>query len=173
MDKLGLRDNTVIVFWGDHGYHLGEMGKWAKHGSLFEVGTRVPLIVVAPGAKAKGVAAGPVQSLDIYPTLCELCGLKTPTGLEGHSLKPLLDDVNAKWDHAAYTVAGNHKNLGVGVRTAKYRYAEWADGTNGAMLFDAVNDPHELKNLADDAKFAKVREELSALAKKHAAGGAK
>jgi len=169
LDKLGLRDSTVIVFWGDHGYHLGEMGKWAKHGSLFEVGTRVPLIVVAPGAK-KGVAAGPVQALDIYPTLCELCGLKPPTGLEGHSLKPLLDDANAKWDHAAYTVAGNRKNLGVGVRTAKYRYAEWADGQNGAMLFDAVADPHELKNLADDPAFAKVRDELSALAKKHAEG---
>ncbi len=169
LDRLGLRDRTVIVFWGDHGYHLGEMGKWAKHGSLFEVGTRVPLIVVAPGAKP-GVAAGPVQSLDIYPTLCELCGLKPPAGLEGHSLKPLLDDVNAKWGHAAYTVAGNRKSLGVGVRTAKYRYAEWADGKNGAMLFDAANDPHELNNLADDPAHAKARGELSALARKHAGG---
>ena len=84
LDRLGLRENTVIVFWGDHGYHLGEIGKWSKHGSLFEVGTRVPLIVVAPGAKANGTAAPvPVQSLDIYPTLCELCGLKPPAGLEG------------------------------------------------------------------------------------------
>ena len=81
LDRLGLRENTVIVFWGDHGYHLGEFGKWAKHGSLFETGTRVPLIVVAPGAKGNGTAAPvPVQSLDIYPTLCELCGLKPPAG---------------------------------------------------------------------------------------------
>ena len=172
LDKLGLRENTVIVFWGDHGYHLGEFGKWAKHGSLFETGTRVPLIVVAPGAKANGSAATvPVQSLDIYPTLCELCGLKAPAGLEGHSLKPLLDDVKAKWEHPAYSVAGNAKNLGVAVRTAKYRYAEWTGAKGGgAMLIDEVADPHETKNLIDDPKLAAVREELAKLAKKHAEG---
>jgi arylsulfatase A-like enzyme len=175
LDRLGLRENTVIVFWGDHGYHLGEFGKWAKHGSLFETGTRVPLVVVAPGAKAKGaVAPNPVQALDIYPTLCELCGLKPPAGIEGHSLRPLLDDAKAKWDHAAYTVAGNAKNLGVAVRTAQYRYAEWSGPKGGgAMLIDEVADPHETKNLIDDPNLAKLREELSALAKKHAAGGGK
>jgi iduronate 2-sulfatase len=175
LDELGLRDNTVIVFWGDHGYHLGEFGKWAKHGSLFETGTRVPLVVAAPGAKAKGaVAPHPVQSLDIYPTLCELCGLKAPAGIEGHSLKPLLDDANVKWDHPAYSVAGNAKNLGVAVRTAKYRYAEWTGAKGGgAMLIDESADPHETKNLIDDPQLAAVREELSALAKKHATGGTK
>jgi iduronate 2-sulfatase len=166
LDKLGLRENTVIVFWGDHGYHLGEMGKWAKHGSLFEVGTRVPLIVAAPGMKANGQAAlSPVQSMDIYPTLCELCGLKPPAGLQGHSLKPLLDDAKAKWDHPAFTVAGNAKNLGVAVRTEKYRYAEWDGGKNGAMLFDVTSDPTERKNLADDPKFADVRKKLAELVK--------
>ena len=173
LDRLGLRNNTVIVFWGDHGYHLGEFGKWAKHGSLFETGTRVPLIVAAPGAKGNGaVAPNPVQSLDIFPALCELCGLKPPAGLEGHSLKPLLDDPQARWDHPAYTVAGNAKNLGVAVRTAKYRYAEWAGGNNGAMLTDPADDPDETKNLIDDPKYAIARAELSALAKQHAAGGA-
>jgi arylsulfatase A-like enzyme len=171
LDRLGLRDNTIIVFWGDHGYHLGERGKWSKHGSLFEVGTRVPLIVLAPNAKANGkTVAKPVQSLDLYPTLCDLCGLKQPAGLEGHSLVPLLADVNAKWDHAAYSVAGNRKNLGVAVRTDRYRYAEWAGGQNGAMLFDLTNDPHEAKNLANDPKYAAVVEELSKLVRKHAAG---
>ncbi len=167
LDKLGLRENTVIVFWGDHGYHLGEMGKWAKHGSLFEVGTRVPLIVVAPGMKANGQAAlPPVQSMDIYPTLCELCGLKLPASLQGHSLKPLLADVTAKWDHPAYTVAGQTAdNLGVAVRTDKYRYAEWTGGKNGAMLFDVTADPTERKNLADDPKLADVRKQLAELAK--------
>lgn len=167
LDKLGLRENTVIVFWGDHGYHLGEMGKWAKHGSLFEVGTRVPLIVVAPRAKANGSAAAPpVQSMDIYPTLCELCGLKLPAGLEGHSLKPLLDDPKAKWEHPAFTIYGQAAdNLGVAVRTDKYRYAEWVGGKNGAMLFDVTADPNETKNLSDDPKSADVRKRLAELAK--------
>jgi arylsulfatase A-like enzyme len=75
LDKQGLREKTIVVFWGDHGYHLGEKGKWSKHGSLFEIGTRVPLIVVAPGAKGNGKSSPRiVQSLDIYPTLCELAG---------------------------------------------------------------------------------------------------
>jgi arylsulfatase A-like enzyme len=171
LDRLKLRERTVIVFWGDHGYHLGERGKWSKHGSLFEAGTRVPLIVVAPGAKANGKAvSAPVQSVDVYPTLCELCGLKAPAGLEGHSLRPLLDDPKEKWGHPAYSVAGQAKNLGVAVRTETYRYAEWNGGKNGAMLFDVADDPDEAKNLAGDAKFAKVRDELARLARKHAAG---
>ena len=172
LDRLGLRESTVIVFWGDHGYHLGEFGKWAKHGSLFEVGTRVPLIVVAPGVKGNGTSAPvPVQSLDIYPTLCDLCGLEPPAGIEGHSLKPLLDDARVEWDHPAYSVAGSAKNLGVAVRTAKYRYAEWAGGKDGAMLIDLAADPDEIRNLVDDPKYAAVRDQLSALARKHAAGG--
>jgi arylsulfatase A-like enzyme len=160
----------VIVFWGDHGYHLGERGKWAKHGSLFEAGTRVPLIVAAPGSYARGRAVTrPVQTLDLYPTLCELCGLETPAGVEGHSLRTLLSDTSAPWAHPAYTVAGNRKNLGVAVRTEKYRYAEWNGGQGGAMLFDESSDPDELKNLVDDPALAKVRDELSLLARKHVA----
>jgi arylsulfatase A-like enzyme len=174
LDQLGLRQSTVILFWGDHGYHLGEFGKWAKHGSLFEVGTRVPLIVAAPGAAGNGSAVtSPVQTLDLYPTLCELCGLKPPPGIEGHSLTALLQNPQAQWDHPAYTVAGNARNLAVAVRTPKYRYAEWADGRDGAMLIDVNADPTETKNLIDDPKYAAIRGELSALAKKHAAGGAK
>jgi len=172
LDRLGLRESTVVVFWGDHGYHLGEFGKWAKHGSLYEVGTRVPLIVCAPRSKAGGsVVTSPVQALDLYPTLCELCGLAPPEGLEGHSLKPLLDDQKAAWHHPAFSVAGNVKNLGVAVRTKQYRYAEWAGGKSGAMLIDAAADPDETRNLIDDPKFAGVWAELAALARKHAAGG--
>ena len=171
LDRLGLRDNTAIVFWGDHGYHLGEMGKWSKHGSLFEVGTRVPLIVIPPGGKAKGVVPVPVQTLDLYPTLCELCGLTTPAGLDGKSLKPLLDNPSAAWDRPAYTVAYSKANLGVAVRTAKYRYAEYADGKNGAMLFDEAADPNELTNRIDDPALAAVRADLSAKAKALAARG--
>jgi arylsulfatase A-like enzyme len=171
LDRLKLRDKTIVLFWGDHGYHLGEFGKWSKHGSLYEVGTRVPLIVSAPGAKANGqTVTAPVQSVDIYPTLCELCGLATPSGIEGHSLTGLLNDPAAKWEHPAYSVAGNPKNLGVAVRTARYRYAEWNNGNGGAMLFDEQTDPTESKNLIEDPQHQAVKAELSALAKKHAAG---
>jgi arylsulfatase A-like enzyme len=170
LDRLGLRDNTVIAFWGDHGYHLGEKGKWSKHGSLYEVGARVPMAIHAPGAKGNGrPCPRVVQSLDFYPTLCDLCGLPAPAGLEGASLKPLLADPRAAWDRPAVTVFGNATRVaGVAVRTERYRYAEYGGGEAGAMLFDEQADPHELKNLADDPKYASVRAELAAVAKKYA-----
>jgi iduronate 2-sulfatase len=163
LERLGLLENTIVIFWGDHGYHLGEFGKWAKHGSLFEVGTRVPLIIVAPGAKGNGkTSPRPVQALDIYPTLCEACGLTPPKGLEGHSLAPLLENPSATWDHAAFSVYGNAKKvIGLAVRTERYRYAEYEGGQGGAMLFDHTNDPLEVRNLADDPALAEMRRELS------------
>lgn len=170
LDTLQLRDNTIIVFWGDHGYHLGEKGKWSKHGSLWEIGTRVPLIVIAPKAKGNGSPSPrPVQSLDLYPTLCELCGLTIPNDLAGHSLKPLLANPHAEWSHPAFSVFGNAKGVGgVAVRTQKYRYVEYDGGKSGAMLFDEQADPHELRNLVDDPKLSDVKTELSKLAKQHA-----
>ena len=86
LDRLRLRDKTIIVFWGDHGYHLGEKGKWSKHNSLFEIGTRVPLVIVTPGAQGNGKASPRVvEAVDLYPTLAELCGLPSPKGLAGQS----------------------------------------------------------------------------------------
>ena len=171
LDRLGLRETTVIILWGDHGYHLGEKGKWSKHGSLFEAGTRVPLLVAAPGAKGNGkTSPRVVQALDLYPTVCELCRVKAPAGLHGHSLVPLLRDPEAAWDRPAYTVFGNAQRVvGVAVRTARFRYAEYDGGAGGAMLFEHPADPHERTNLADDPRYAQVRAELSALARKHAA----
>src|SRR6266446_123440 len=94
LDRLGLRENTIIVFWGDHGYHLGEKGKWSKAYSLFEVALRVPLIVAVPQGKAQ-VSGRTVQLLDMYPTLAELCGLPPPQKIEGHSFAPLLKNPSA------------------------------------------------------------------------------
>ncbi len=165
LDRLKLRDRTIIVFWGDHGYHLGEKGKWSKHNSLFEVGTRVPLMIVMPGAKGNGKASPRVvEAVDLYPTLAELCGLPQPPGLAGQSLRPLLDNPRAKWNQPAYTVTQIQNNIGKAVRTERWRYAEWPSGEDGgAMLFDRAHDPHELKNLANDPAHAKVVKEMKAL----------
>jgi len=166
LDRLKLRERTIIVFWGDHGYHLGEKGKWSKHNSLYEVGARVPLIFVAPGSKNNGRSSPrTVQLLDMYPTLAELCGLPQPAGLQGHSLAPLLKNPNAKWNHPAFTVTRFQDKLGKAVRTERWRYAEWDEGKAGAMLFDHTKDPHEMKNLADDPAHAKIVAEMKKLLK--------
>ncbi len=105
LDRLGLRENTIVVFVCDHGYQLGEKGKWSKAGSLFENGTRVPMMIHAPGMAGNGTACTRmVQSLDIYATLVELCGLPLPPGNEGTSLVPLLRNPVAEWKQPAYSV---------------------------------------------------------------------
>jgi iduronate 2-sulfatase len=173
LDRLGLRDNTIVVFVADHGYQLGEKGKWSKAGSLFEMGTRVPLIISAPGAHGNGHASTRiVESLDIYPTLVELCGLPPQSEIEGTSLAPLLHDPRAKWDKPGFSVwsEDGHTLHGVAVRTEKWRYAEFGkDSVNGAMLFDPHHDPLEMTNLANDPKYKAVCDELSALTRQYAA----
>jgi arylsulfatase A-like enzyme len=159
LERLNLRDKTIIVFWGDHGYHLGEKGKWSKAYSLYEVGTRVPLMIALPGARAQ-VSGRTVQLLDLYPTLVELCGLPRPPGLEGHSLVPLLRHPQATWNHPAFTVTRYQGQLGKSVRTERWHYVEWDDGRAGAMLFDHATDPRELKNLAEDPAQAKTVREM-------------
>ena len=173
LDDLGLRDNTIVVFVADHGYQLGEKGKWSKAGSLFEMGTRVPLIISVPDAKGNGQASTRiVESLDIYPTLVGLCSLPKQAEIEGASLAPLLKNPEAKWDKPGFSVWSEDGKTfhGVAVRTEKWRYAEFGkDGINGAMLFDPHADPLEMKNLADDEKHKSVCAELSALTRKYAA----
>jgi iduronate 2-sulfatase len=167
LDKLGLRDNTAIVFVADHGYQLGEKGKWSKAGSLFEGGTRVPLIIHMPGAKGNGRSSTRiVQSLDLYRTMVELAGLKLPDGIEGSSLVPLLNDPRAAWNQPAYSIWSEDGKTthGTAIRTEQWRYAEYGrDSANGAMLFDVHADPMELTNLADDPKHKETRAMLSKL----------
>jgi arylsulfatase A-like enzyme len=163
LDELKLREKTVIVMFGDHGYHLGEKGKWSKHNSLFEIAARVPLIVCLPGGAAGKSSPRTAQLLDIYPTLCEACGLPLPAGLEGHSLVPLARDPQAAWNHPAYTVARNAQAFGQSVRTERWRYSEWNGGEAGAVLFDHDSDPHEMKNLAGDPAHAQVVAEMKKL----------
>ncbi|WP_035615433.1 sulfatase [Haloferula sp. BvORR071] len=163
LTKLGLAENTIVVFWSDHGYQLGENGKWSKAGSLFEAGARVPLIVRAPGVTPAGKTCDAVvQSLDLYPTFSALCGLPAPSGVEGRDLSPLLKDPASPWDHPAFTIWSEDGKTATGtsVRTAKWRYTEYPG--SGAVLLDPAADPHELKNLAEDPSLKDVRAELSA-----------
>ncbi|HEX2853627.1 MAG TPA: sulfatase [Opitutaceae bacterium] len=173
LDALGLRENTIVVFLSDHGYQLGEKGKWSKAGSLWEKGAHVPLVIHDPRARANGsTSARVVQLIDLYPTLVELTGVSAPAGLEGLSLAPLLADPKARWDHPAYTV-WNERNrgiTGVVVRTERWRYAEFFGIGAGAMLTDPINDPQELTNLATDPRHAAVVAELSGLIARYAGG---
>jgi len=155
-DKSPYRDNTVIVFWCDHGWHLGEKHHWRKF-ALWEEATRTPLIICAPGVTKPGtVCDRPVELMSLYPTLAELCGLPAPEKNDGVSLRPLLEDPKAKWDQVALTTHGRGNHT---VRTERWRYIRYADGSE--ELYDHDADPHEWKNLAGDDKHAEVKKELA------------
>lgn len=171
LDEQGLAEKTIVVFWGDHGYQLGEKGKWSKAGSLWEQGARNPLIIFDPRAAGNGQACPRVvEMIDLYPTLVELCGLPAAEGLEGRSLAPLLAKPQATWDHPAYTVwSDNGRDVsGVSVRTERWHFAEFFGRGPGRMLLDPIADPHEMHNLADDPAHAETVAELSRLAREYA-----
>ena len=166
VDRLGQWENTIIVFWSDHGYHLGEHGLWFKQ-SCFEESARVPLIISVPGQKTAGQASSrPVELVDLYPTLADLAGLTPPDHLEGASLRPLLDNPRTQWGRPAYTQVQRGSDPGHSVRTERWRYTEWAFGAKGQELYDHDSDPSELHNLAGDAKYADVIVQMKALLKK-------
>ncbi len=168
LDRLGLRENTIIVFWGDHGYHLGEQGLFTKM-TNFELGTHVPLIVSAPGqAKSAGQrSAAFVELVDLYPTLAELGGLPLPAHLEGTSLAPLLSSPGQAWKTAAfsqYLRPGKDPVMGRSIRTDRWRYTEWKSRKgvdSGVELYDHQTDPAEMVNLAGDASKAAMVQEMA------------
>jgi len=180
LDRLKLRDNTIVVFLSDHGYHLGEHGGLWQKQSLFEPSARVPLIISAPGMKSSGKGTKQIAELiDVYPTLAELCGLKAPENLPGKSLKPQLEDVSAPSKGFALTqvrrgVGGGGKGKakgkakteggafpGYSLRTDRFRYTEWDGGEKGVELYDHENDPQEFHNLASDPDYKDEIAELS------------
>jgi arylsulfatase A-like enzyme len=149
LKATGRLANTIVVVWGDHGWHLGEKAITGKN-TLWDDGTKVPLIFAGPGVKSGQRCTQPAELLDIYPTLIELCGLPRRSDLEGLSLVPQLKNAATKRDRPAITShnQGNH-----GIRSERYRYIRYADGAE--EFYDHQNDPHEWHNLAADPKYAK------------------
>ena len=166
VDRLGLADDTIIVFTSDHGYHMGEHGLWQKR-SLFEESARVPLVIAGPGVQQPGsVAPAPVSQVDLFPTLAELCEVAAPENLQGQSLVPLLEDPAEQgrgWAVTQVTRSRNkHRFFGYSLRTPRWRYTEWDEGRAGRELYDHDTDPRELTNMADVAAQAATIADLSA-----------
>ncbi|MEE2825585.1 MAG: sulfatase [Planctomycetota bacterium] len=162
LEENGLLENTIIVFWSDHGYFLGEKGLWYKR-KAFERSARMPLIIAAPGRARDQVCSKPVELVDLYPTLAQLCGLKPPAGLEGASLRPLLvNPSDPSWTKPAVTQVWHNKRAwGYSLRTDRYRYTEWLEGKAGRELYDHQSDPDEVTNLADRPEQAERVARLS------------
>ncbi|OWK46492.1 sulfatase [Fimbriiglobus ruber] len=155
-DKSAYRDNTVVVLWSDHGWHLGEKEHWRKF-ALWEEATRSPAVYIVPGLTKPGtVCERTVDHMSLYPTLCDLCGLDTPKHVQGKSIKSLLGDPAAPWADPAVTTYLHNNHA---VRTEKWRYIRYADGSE--ELYDHAADPHEWTNLATAEKYAGVKKDLA------------
>src|SRR5262245_52533857 len=187
LDRLKLRDKTVVVFHSDHGYHLGEHGCLWQKMSVFEESARVPLIISSPSQKAAGKGTAALAELvDVYPTVAELCGLKAPANLPGKSLVPQMNDASqagkgfaltqvrrggggaaakAKAESPQATAKQKAKAgagfVGYSLRTDRYRYTEWDEGKQGTELYDHEKDPQEFTNLAKDPQHANTIKQLS------------
>jgi iduronate 2-sulfatase len=173
LDKEGLAENTVVVLWGDHGWQLGDHGLWHKH-TNFELATRAPLIVKQPKQKTTGQSCNvPVEFVDVYPTLADLCGLPKPSGVDGVSLRPLIENPNLEQDRVAisqYPRGGKNSPIGslmgYSVRDSRWRMTVWQQ-RNGdkkvvaTELYDHQKDPNETVNLADKPVHASVIAKLS------------
>lgn len=156
LDRSDYRDNTVVVLWSDHGWHLGEKLHWRKF-ALWEEATHNVLMMIAPGVTKPGRRCErPVTMLDLYPTLIDLCGLRNRPELEGRSLVPLLKDPDTEWDRPALTTHGKDNHS---LRTERWRYTRYSDGTE--ELYDHDNDEMEWRNLSDDPQYADVKKELA------------
>lgn len=151
LDELGLTRNTIVIVWGDHGWHLGDHGMWCKH-SNYEQATRIPLLVSVPG-QTPGRTTALTESVDIYPTLCDMAGIPGPMPTDGRSFSGVLRDPKSTFKEAARHVYPRGERLGRAVRTARHRLVEWKkpsapQETAEYELYDYETDPGETKNLA-------------------------
>jgi iduronate 2-sulfatase len=155
LDELGLAKSTIIALWGDHGWHLGDHGMWCKH-TNYEQAAHIPLVVIDPRAKERGTKAESlVESVDLYPTLCELAELEVPRKLDGTSFAKVLNDPGAATKDAVLHAYPRGKRIGRAVRTKRYRLVEWKEAgadlnTAEYELYDYESDPGEMKNLAGE-----------------------
>lgn len=170
LDRLGLRDSTTVVLWGDHGFHLGDHGLWCKHTNL-ETATRNPLIIAGPGV-ATGVSDALVETIDVFPTLCRLAGVPVPPTAQGTDLQPLLTNPAARVHEAVYhcyprKAADGTPLLGQAVRDERFRYIEWQPMAGGPAvareLYDYQTDPAETASLHDAPEHAATVQRLAAL----------
>lgn len=166
LEKNGLADNTVVILWSDHGYHLGEKGMWGKT-TNYELDTRVALICRVPSMKAAGKKSQAlVELVDVYPSLASLAGLPVPKHCEGSSVGPLLNAPDKEWKPAAFSQFSRGSRMGYAMRTDRYRYVEWLDKKkNNAVvareLYDHQKDPNETKNIADEVDQKELVQTLS------------
>ncbi len=168
LDALGLRDDTIVLLWSDHGWHLGEQGTWSKM-TNYEIATRVPLIIDAPGeAYQQGQTNALAELVDLYPTLCDLAGLPEPDHLEGLSLRSVLEDAGREVRSMARSQFPRFKDRydGRAWRDARYRLVEWKDTKNGEIvareLYDHDRDPLENVNLADLPEGREIMKSMEA-----------
>ena len=170
LDSLGLRENTIVILWGDHGYQLGEHATWNKR-TTWEITSRVPMIISVPGGKDNGKRTDAlVEFVDIYPSLAELCGLTPPADLEGTSFVPLVENTERPWKTAAFTTYTENKDdvgrvTARAMRTDQYRVIEWeikGQAERVYELYDQKADPQGNVNLANDTDKEKLMEELAA-----------
>ena len=164
LDETGLAKNTIVVFWGDHGYYMGEHTWWGSKHNNYEGATRIPLIIATPNAQHAGAKTlALAQSVDIAPTLTELCGLPASVGFEGRSLKPVLDNPNASVNEAAFSWYPLGGYVGIAMRTDQWRFVEWTKRDKPPVyeLYNQTDDPQNNQNLANRRENAVLIAQLS------------
>jgi iduronate 2-sulfatase len=164
LEETGLAENTIVVFWSDHGYYMGEHTWWGMKHNNYEGATRNCLIISQPGMKRAGTKTSALaQAVDLAPTLTELCGLPAHAGFQGRSLKPVLENPAATVNDAAFSWYPKEGWLGVAMRTDEWRFVEWTKVGREPVreLYDMTRDPHNDVNLAGSPQYAKLRESLS------------
>lgn len=181
MEKLNLTKNTVVMLWGDHGYHLGDHSLWCKH-SNFEQATRIPLMFAGPGIAKSVRSTVPVELVDVFPTLFDLCGVQIPAQAQGKSLVPLMDGNDATGIETDYAISQYRRRkdiMGYSIRTERYRYTEWheknyrsfkpyrEENIMAVELYDYQSDPLETKNWAKEKSYSETVSLLKGKLKKH------